>query len=141
MPGIRADLVGLDEDWQDCGLTQLIEALRKWTERNPKIFVPPHKNIKRDKMYHTKENEHKSRVCVYCDKEGHKSSECKTVAKVSDCRLTLSQKRSCFNCNGSKHRASECRSTKICLTCKEKHHNLICEKGLNMLLITLKLMA
>ena len=108
LPGIHADLLRLDNDWQDRGFTQLVEALRKWTERNPKIFVLPDKNLKPDKMYHTRENEHKSRVCVFCDKEGHKPSECKTVAKVSERRLILSQKRLCFNCTGSKHRASEC---------------------------------
>ena len=102
LPGIRADLVRLDDDWQDWEFTQLVEALRKWTEHNPKIFVPSDKNQKRDKMYYTRENEHKSRVCVYCDKEGHKSSKCKTVAKVSGRRLILSQKRLCFNCTGSK---------------------------------------
>ena len=111
LPGSRADLVRLDDDWQDWRFTQLVEALRKWTERNPKIFVSPDENLKRDKMYHTRENEHKSPVCVYCDKEGHKSSECKTVAKVSaniNRRLILSQKSLCFNCTDSKHRASEC---------------------------------
>ena len=45
---------------------------------------------------YTRENEHKFRVCVYCDKEGHKSSKCKTVAKVSERRLILSQKRLSF---------------------------------------------
>ena len=59
LPGIHANLVRLD-DWQDWGFTQLVEALRKWTERNPKIFVPPDKNLKPDKMYYTRENEHKS---------------------------------------------------------------------------------
>ena len=118
------------------GFTQSVEALRKSTERNPKIFFSPDKNLKLDKMYYTRENEHKSRVCIYCDKEGRKSSECKTVAKVSERRLILSQKRLCFNCTGSKHRASECRSTKTCLTCKEKHHTSICEKSSNMLLTT-----
>ena len=73
---------------------------------------------------------------VYCDKEGHKSTECKTVAKVSERRLILSQKRLSFNCTGSKHRVSECRRTKTCLTCKEKHHTSLCEKGSNMLLTT-----
>ena len=116
LSGIRADLVGLENDWQDRRFTQLVEALRKWTERNPKIFIPPDKNPKWDKMYHTRENEHKSRVCVYCDKEGDKSGECKTVAKVSDRRLILSQKRLGFNRTVSKHRASKCRSTKTCLT-------------------------
>ena len=112
---IRADLVRLDDDWKDWRFTQLVEALRKWTERNPKIFVSPDENLKRDKMYHTRENEHKSPVCVYCDKEGHKSSECKTIAKVSaniNRRLILSQKSLCFNCTDSKHWASECSGTK-----------------------------
>ena len=59
LPGIHANLVRLD-DWQDWGFTQLVEALRKWTERNPKIFVPPDKNLKQDKMYYTRKNEHKS---------------------------------------------------------------------------------
>ena len=102
LPGIRGDLVRLDDDWLDWGFTQLVEALRKWTERNPKISVAPDKNQKRDKMYYTRQNEHKSRVCVYCDKEGHKSSECKTVAKVSERRLILSQNRLCFNFTSSK---------------------------------------
>ena len=62
LPGIRADLVRLDDDWQDWGFTQLVETLRIWTIRNPKIFVPPDKNLKRDKMYCTRENENKSRV-------------------------------------------------------------------------------
>ena len=50
---IRADLVRLDDDWKDWRFTQLVEALRKWTERNPKIFVSPDKNLKRDKIYYT----------------------------------------------------------------------------------------
>ena len=61
---ITLDLVRLDDDWQDWGFTQLVEALGKWTERNPKIFVPPDKNLKWNKMYYTSENEHKSRVCL-----------------------------------------------------------------------------
>ena len=35
LPGIRADLVRLDENWQEWGFSQLVEALRKWCERNP----------------------------------------------------------------------------------------------------------
>ena len=68
LPGICANLVRLNDDWQNWGFTQLVEALRKWTERYPKIFVPPNKNLKRDKIYYNRENEHKFRVCVYCDK-------------------------------------------------------------------------
>ena len=35
LEGIRADLVRTDDDWQDWGFTQLLEQVKKWTERNP----------------------------------------------------------------------------------------------------------
>ena len=35
LPGIGADLVRLDDYWQEWGFPQLLEALRKWCERNP----------------------------------------------------------------------------------------------------------
>ena len=34
LPGIRGDLVKLDDSWQDWGFCQLVEALSKWTQRN-----------------------------------------------------------------------------------------------------------
>ena len=33
--GIRADLVRNDDNWQDWKFQQLVEALEKWTTRNP----------------------------------------------------------------------------------------------------------
>ena len=130
LPGIRADLVRLGDSWQDWGFCELVEALRKWTKRTPKI-IASEKNPKRDNVYHTKESEQKSRSCIYCEKEGHKSSGC-----VSDRRLKLAEKKLCFNCTGSKRKASECRSTKTCQICNEKHITSICKKGSNMLLTT-----
>ena len=127
LPGIRADLVRLDDSWQDWRFCELVEALRKWTERNLKI-IASEKNRKRDNVYHTKEREQKSRSCVYCEKDGHKSSDCKAVECVSDHRLKLAEKKLCFNCTGSKHKASKCRSTKTCQICNEKHHTSICKK-------------
>ena len=49
LPGIRADLVRLDDDWEEWGFPELTEALRKWTVRNPKIFHPD-KHPKHDKF-------------------------------------------------------------------------------------------
>ena len=37
LEGIRGDLVRTDDNWQEWEFPQLIEAMRKWTERNPKI--------------------------------------------------------------------------------------------------------
>ena len=46
LAGIRADLVRLDDNWQDRKFYELVEALRKWTERNPKIIGSEKKNKK-----------------------------------------------------------------------------------------------
>ena len=35
LEGIRGDLVRMDDDWQGWKFPNLVEALRKWTERNP----------------------------------------------------------------------------------------------------------
>ena len=35
LPDIRADLVRLDDDWQEWRFPELIESLRKWCDRNP----------------------------------------------------------------------------------------------------------
>eukprot|EP00794_Sanderia_malayensis_P000838 gene838-biopygen106 len=35
LEGIRAELVRTDDNWQEWGFPQLINALREWTERNP----------------------------------------------------------------------------------------------------------
>ena len=33
LPGIRADLVRLDDNWQEWDFCQLVDSLRRWTER------------------------------------------------------------------------------------------------------------
>ena len=75
-------------------------------------------------------------VCVYCEKPGHKSCECKLVSGTPELRLILSKTKLCFNCTGSKHHASDRRSNKTCANCKGKHHTSICEKTSNVLLTT-----
>ena len=35
LPDIRADLVGLDDNWQEQAFPELIKSLRKWCDRNP----------------------------------------------------------------------------------------------------------
>ena len=44
-------------------------------------------------MLRTKEKEQKIRIRVYCEKEGHKSSEYKVMQNLSECCLKLSQKK------------------------------------------------
>lgn len=35
LQGIRGDLVRTDDNWREWDFPKLVEALRKWTERNP----------------------------------------------------------------------------------------------------------
>ena len=75
-------------------------------------------------------------VFVYCEKPGHKSSECELVNETPERRLILSKKKLCFNCTGPKHRASDCCSNKTSANCKLKHHTSICGKTSHVLLTT-----
>ena len=65
---------------------------------------------------------------MYCEKPGHKATECKTVSDIEDCWLILSKKKLCFSCTRTKHRAFECVSNRSCVKCNEKHHSLISDK-------------
>ena len=56
LPGIRADLVRLDDNWQQGDFCQLVDSLRRWTERNPKTAGNPEKNFKEIKI--------KTRTCL-----------------------------------------------------------------------------
>lgn len=39
LPEILADLIMLEDDWQNLKISGLFEALRKWAELNPKKFI------------------------------------------------------------------------------------------------------
>ena len=115
LQGTRADLVRNDDNWQDWKFQQLVEALEKWTTRNP---IPlsdkrnPGKGNGYSKSYQAKQTKSES---VYYEKPGDKSSDCKTEKTVTERIKILSDKKSCFNCTGTKRRATECSSAKTCL--------------------------
>ena len=79
LPGIRADLVRIDEDWQGWTFPQLVDALRKWTTRNPKKIPSPEKSFKRENAYQTNDSNYKH--SVYCEKSEHKASYYKIISK------------------------------------------------------------
>ena len=53
LPGLRADLVRTDEGWQEWTFPQLVDALRKWANRNPKITSNSEKGFKHEKVHQT----------------------------------------------------------------------------------------
>ena len=139
LPAIRADLIRINDEWQKWNFGQFIEALRKWTDRNP-ISLDDKRNNRnpprKDRLYQTSQDIWKPKPCVYCNKEDHKSTDCKTVTKVEDRKRILSEKKLCFNCTGVKHRAANCRSKQTCQTCKNKHHSSICSQSNPMMAAT-----
>ena len=123
LEGIRGDLVRTDDGWQMWDFPQLVEALRKWTERNP---VPQEKpqdfkfqssHVKRGKTFSTRQEEKEGkapRECVYCNDSQHRSVECPKITKIPDRKRELSLKELCFNCTRPNHMASECKSRTAC---------------------------
>ena len=81
LPDIRADLVRLDDNWQEWGFPQLVEGLRKWCERNPVPLDGNHgrRDKGRDPLLQAKQEGGKHRVCVYCKSEEHKSVDCDKI--------------------------------------------------------------
>ena len=93
LPVIHADLVMIDDYWQEWDFWQFIEALRKWTDRNP-ISLDNKRNNRnpprKGRLYQTNQDIWKPKHYVYCNKENHKPTDCKTVTKVEDCKRILS---------------------------------------------------
>ena len=95
LPGIKADLVKPDDNWQEWDFAKVVDSLRRWTDRNLK-------NIKWKVFFKQKSKKQTARACVYCEKQGHKASQCESVKSVEDRRLIISKKKLCFNCTEAK---------------------------------------
>ena len=144
LPGIRADLVRDDENWKNWEFPELVDALRRWTERNP-IDPNARENQRerdrrggggrnnRDPLLNTGQTDRspgdRKVKCVYCSSEEHKSQDCSVILAVADRKKLLSENKLCFNCTSSQHKANQCTSKKSCQRCNRRHHTSICTKG------------
>ena len=130
LPRIRSDLVRLDDDWKKREFPHLVEALKKWTERNTVSEIGKKKeSIKSEKTYKTIEKpmiQKHTATCIYCNQERHKANECESVKDITERRRILSSKQRCFNCARGGHRASNC-SSRGCFKCGKRHHTSICD--------------
>ena len=94
LPRIRADLVRLDNDWQEWKFGQFAEVLRQWTERNPISYERKRlDNSKKGRLFSTKQYGNKINGCVHCNKD-HKSIQCKAVTDTNKRREILREKNS-----------------------------------------------
>ena len=75
MRGIKTDLVRGEEEWQKWDLSRLVQALKKWEDINPvedgDLSQKSKRYDRKSEFFHAKENEHRKRACVYCDKDNH----------------------------------------------------------------------
>ena len=126
LAGVRGDLVRTDDNWQNWEFREFIEALKKWTERNPVNADQQKELIKRDKLLQARQGIQAKKECV---SESHKVFDCDKVKDISQRRKIVSTKKLCYNCLGEGHRAIACKSKRSCKHCNSRHHTTICEKG------------
>ena len=58
LPGIRADLLCLDDNWHDWAFPQIMEALRKWCERNP-LHSSDQSNKSRARFFNSRQEDYR----------------------------------------------------------------------------------
>ena len=54
LPGIRADLIRLDDNWQEWDSAKLVDSLRSWTDKNPKRVLNNDQKHRREGVFQTK---------------------------------------------------------------------------------------
>ena len=132
---VREVIVQKDDDWEEWGLEELVEHLRRYIERNPlRTDAISHIVTKEEKparygrrdqdklLFNVKQGKS---ICIYCDSTEHSSAKCTRVLDVVSRREVLKRKRACFNCATLGHQASSCRA-RGCHRCGQKHHTTIC---------------
>ena len=135
--------------WEDWGLEEVTEHLRKYVDRNPfqteetgdhSNNLKGHNalnNVKReDSLLMTNNNRYQQQrsqnyqnsygnECVYCGLNNHRSADCMKILNAAKRREILSRKQICFNCTKHGHTAANC-TPRGCIKCKRKHHTSIC---------------
>ena len=144
---VREALVQKDDEWEEWGLEELVESLRKYTDRNPLPETSSqNQDVKKpvgsnqgnqwrrgEKMFMSGPNQGLPRLpppcapCAYCNSHQHRSSECTKILDVASRREFLKKNRLCFNCAKSGHAVSQCKS-RGCGRCNARHHTSICER-------------
>lgn len=96
LPGIRGDLVRMDENWQEWDFPKFVYALQGWTERNPVTMRSSDKPWRDSNAFNTQLDDVRlrDRGCVYCDSTDHKPHECTKVPDLNERKKIFMKKRS-----------------------------------------------
>ena len=141
---VRETVAQKDDDWEEWGLEELVENLRRYTDRNAVLptqadmAIPGKKTLgdqgheprRRDKILMTGSSTRQQQnppACVYCNMSNHRSWECTKVLDIAGRREALKRNKLCYNCTKFGHMASQCRS-RVCGKCNGRHHTSLCDK-------------
>ena len=134
---VREVMAQKDDNWEEWGLEELVDNLRKYTDRNPLPLVesnpPPTSDSGnqdgcpkgKDKLLMSGGNSRQQQgppPCVYCGLKNHCSSECTKILDIASRREYLTR-----NKLWSGHVASKCKS-RGCGKCNGRHHTSVCNK-------------
>ena len=134
---IKSDLIRTEDDWRSWDFPQLVESLKEWMFRNPtkaveeaskpklREYLKPSR-FRKERGFQTRTKKPKS--CVYCDKDDHRSADCKQMKSIEERKSHLVKNKLCYNCTGNRHAAAKCKSSVSCQVCSGRHHTSICEK-------------
>ncbi len=130
---VREILVQRDDKWEEWGLEELTENLRRYVERNPlrdEESSSKHPLRRKEPLLFGRSGEVPARrkfSCAYCHSNDHFSTNCTKVLNLESRKSILRQNKMCFNCTGTGHIAAECKS-RGCKKCQRKHYKSLCEE-------------
>ena len=119
----KSDLIRTDDNWRAWDFPKLVEALREWMFRNPiktdegaskpkQREDPKTSRFQKERGSQTQTKKPKS--CVCCDKDDHRSPDCKEVKTIEEHKNFLVKNKLCYNCTGNRHTATKCKSSVTC---------------------------
>ena len=136
---VREVITQTDDKWEEWALEQLVEALRKFVDRNPLRAEEKSKqqggsgdgrrNAEKLMMQGLQRYTNANR-CVYCGSTNHSSVNCTKVLTVAARRDLIRRKNLCYNCLGDNHLVSACRS-RPCKNCGQRHHTSLCGRRIS----------
>jgi len=121
---VREAVAQKDDDWEKWGLEELVDNLRKYTDRNPLPLVEPSPPRSSDTTPGNRDSHPKREdkllmsggtprqpqwplPCVYCGLKNHQSSDCTKVLDIASRKEHLTRNKLCYNCTKSGHVASK----------------------------------
>ena len=133
-----------DHVWEEWSLEELVENLRKYTDRNSVLqtqadMAIPGKKTPGDQGHESRRRynmlmtgsfprqQQNPPACVYCNMSNHRSWECTKVLDIASSREDLKRDKLCYNCTNFGHMASQCRS-RGCRKCNGRHYTPLCDK-------------